>query len=104
MRKLRTRFPRSGVKLGYGGSTLLTTIGWKIANLKYIKCQIDTQMVRDLSTKQTLHGSNIDVNGNLFCGNSKQLFFVAFILLTLLGKLEISYAGIRMYTEIHEKG
>lgn len=52
MRKLRTRFPRSGVKLCYGGSTLLTTIGWKIANLKYIKCQIDTQMVRDLSTKQ----------------------------------------------------
>ena len=48
MRKLRTRFPRSGVKLCYGGSTLLTTIGWKI----------DTQMVRDLSTKQTLHGSN----------------------------------------------
>ena len=58
MRKLRTRLPRSGVKLCYGGSTLLTTIGWKIANLKYIKCQIDTQMVRDLSTKQTLHGSN----------------------------------------------
>ena len=58
MRKLRTRFPYSGVKLYYGRSTLLTTLGWKITNLKYIKCQIGTQMVRDLSTKQTLHGSN----------------------------------------------